>query len=247
MLTVNKLRKSFGGLHAVDDVSFKIARGKITALIGPNGAGKTTLFNLISGTMKTDGGSIMLDADDITALSIEERSRRGLARSFQLSRPFRNLTVEDHLLLALERDDDLFWRNIFFKRETKTEKHKHLREVLDRVSLDAPLNKPAADLSYGQSKLLGIAMAMIHPHQLMLLDEPVAGVNPVVRETISHVLRKLREQGETVFVIEHDMEFIMPLADEVIVLDHGRMIAHGTPKEIQQDPDALHAYLGAQL
>ncbi|MSR85511.1 ABC transporter ATP-binding protein [Candidatus Uhrbacteria bacterium] len=247
MLTATNLKKSFGGVAAVDHASCTIEQGKITALIGPNGAGKTTFFNLLSGTIEPDAGSIILLGEDLTTHNAEERARHGISRSFQLSRPFRNLTVAEHLLLALDDEDDQFWKSLFNDGKRDQVAMKRVHEVMKMVGLDVPASHAGADLSYGQGKLLGIAMALIHPHRLMLLDEPVAGVNPVIREAISSILMKLREEGETIFVIEHDMGFIMPLADQVIVMDHGKILAQGTPEQIKRNPEVLHAYLGQQL
>jgi ABC-type branched-subunit amino acid transport system ATPase component len=229
--------------HAATDIAFGPG---ITGIIGPNGAGKTTLFNLLSGTTKPDAGRILLNARDITALPAESRARLGMSRTFQLSRPFRNLTVRDHLLLSRRGDDDLFWKS-FIRGSREDGEDAGLRRSLELVGLDVPFQAQAADLSYGQSKLLGIAMALTHPHRLLLLDEPVAGVNPVIRERIAALLRNLRAQGETMLVIEHDMQFVMQLADQVVVMDRGRVIAEGSPEAAQKDPDVLAAYLGEQL
>jgi ABC-type branched-subunit amino acid transport system ATPase component len=241
MLSVQGVRKSFGGVAAVDGASLTLLSGKITGLIGPNGAGKTTLFNLISGTVAAEAGTIALGGRDVTAFAVEGRARAGISRTFQLARPFRNLTVREHLALALEHDDDAV--SAIWNKGTETE----VMRWLARVGLDVSPDTRAADLSYGQGKLLGIAMAIAHPHSVLLMDEPVAGVNPVLRERIAELLRSLRAEGETILLIEHDMGFVMPLADHVYVMDHGRMIAQGTPEEVRRDPAVLSAYLGEQL
>lgn len=227
---IRHLSKYFDGVLAVDDISFDISQGTITALIGPNGAGKTTVFNLLSGTIEADHGKIALAEIDLTRCSVEARARRGFSRTFQLSRPFRNLTVCDHLLLA-----------------RKSQSEEDMRASLERVGLTISLDAKAADLSYGQNKLLGIAMALAHPHTILLFDEPVAGVNPVIRDEIASLLQRLRAAGETILLIEHDMAFVMALADRVIVMDRGRIIAEGNPEDVKKDPAVLGAYLGAQL
>ncbi|TAL20136.1 ABC transporter ATP-binding protein [Patescibacteria group bacterium] len=245
MLQALNLKKYFGGVAAVDGATLLAAKGKITALIGPNGAGKTTFFNLLSGTLLPDAGELLLAGETITRLPSEERARRGLSRTFQLSRQFKNLTVGDHLHLAREQDDDKFWKSLWVRRQTSGEAE--LRAILSKVGLELALKTYAAELSYGQAKLLGLAMALLHPHKILLLDEPVAGVNPVIREKIAELLRALRSEGETVLLIEHDIRFVMPLADNVVVMDRGRAIAAGSPAEIQRDPAVLGAYLGEQL
>ncbi len=233
MLKAHNLSKHFGGVTAVDGVSFELRAGEVTALIGPNGAGKTTLFNLLSGTTVFDRGTLSFNQRDITHASPEARARAGISRTFQLARPFRNLTVGDHMRLAMDggvgsTGDPGSW--------------------LERVGLASlPLSLSALDLSYGQSKLLGLAMALAHPHDLLLLDEPAAGVNPVIRAQLSELLRSLRTAGMTTLIIEHDMGFVMPLADRVLVMDRGRLIADGSPESIQRDEAVLSAYLGAHV
>jgi ABC-type branched-subunit amino acid transport system ATPase component len=245
MLTATKLNKSFGGVQAVNNASFRAKTGLITALIGPNGAGKTTLFNLISGTMNADQGLLEFNGRDIANLSCEHRARLGMSRTFQLARPFRNLTIREHMLLAMDDKDDVFWRSIF--AHDSLEADDRITKLLKRIGLDIDLDTPADSLSYGQGKLLGIAIALIHPHRILLMDEPVAGVNPVLREQISNLLLELRQRSETILIIEHDMEFVMSIADHVIVLDRGAVIAEGKPEEIQKNPAVLNAYLGEQL
>lgn len=230
----------------MERVSFTVPAGQITALIGPNGAGKTTLFNLLSGTQVPDVGHIHLREEEITKTSVDERARLGISRTFQLARPFRNLTVFDHLALAQSQGDDSLWSG-WVKAPNEQKLWQQSENVLKEVGLDVPLYAFAADLSYGQSKLLAIAMALVHPHELLLLDEPVAGVNPVLRERMAVLLSQLRSQGETILIIEHDMGFVMPLADQVVVLERGKVVAIGTPQEIQKDEEVLRAYLGEQL
>ncbi len=242
MLSTTDLSVSFGGNRAVDGVSLRVPAGRITALIGPNGAGKTTLFNLLSGTLSADRGTVALDGQDVTRLPAEARARRGISRTFQLARPFRNLTLGEHLRLAADDRDDGPGALCAAPRPAAA-----AEETLALVGLDRPLTTPAADLSYGQSKLLALAMALLHPHAILLLDEPVAGVNPALREAVAALLRTLRDRGETMLVIEHDMDFVMPLADQVVVLDQGRVLAAGAPDAVRADPAVLAAYLGAQL
>lgn len=243
MLKATNLSKQFGGVKAVHNMSFSIPSGKVTALIGPNGAGKSTVFNLLSGTMRPDQGEIEFLGMDITSISDIDRARMGLSRTFQLSRPFRNLTIKEHMHLALDIDDSRLFKNLFRKKQIC-----EIDRWLELVGIDElPKNRRAGDISYGQGKLLGIAMALARSHELLLFDEPVAGVNPVIREKLFRLFSELRNQGETIFIIEHDMDFVMPLADQVIVMDRGKLLAAGEPEEIKQDQAVLSAYLGEQL
>ncbi|MFH0906340.1 MAG: ABC transporter ATP-binding protein [archaeon] len=244
MLEIKNLHKSFGGVKAVNNCSFSVKPNTITALIGPNGAGKSTIFNLISSIQDVDLGNIYLDGNDITNLRIEEVSKLGISRMFQKSRLFDNLTVKENLLLALDVEDTKFFRNFFGKNKVTKEKLKEINRILEIVEMKEYLKKRAGDLSYGQKRLVELARVILKPHRILLLDEPVAGVNPKLRKIISKVLLDLKTKGETILLIEHDMNFTLGISDEVIVLDEGKLLVKGTPKEIKNNPKVLEAYLG---
>ena len=244
MLKVINAKKYFGGVHAVDDVSFLIKKGKITALIGPNGSGKSTLFNLISGVYALDSGKIVFLDKELNKLSIDERSNLGISRIFQSSRMFKNLTLKENLLLSLSNKDKSFWSNFFGFNYVKKEDELQILEALKLVGLESKLNSIGSELSFGQKRLVEITRAIIRPHKLLMLDEPVAGVTPTLRDKIADLLISLKKKGETVLLIEHDMNFTLGIADEVIVLDEGKIIASGTPKEIKKNKKVLEAYLG---
>lgn len=241
ILEIKNISKRFGGVKALDGSTLEIKKGKIVAIIGPNGSGKTTLFNLISNLLEKDKGEIYLNKKKITGKEDFEIAREGIARTFQDVRLFRNLTIKEHLEIALSDSDEQLLKSIFKKEEDKGEK---IREILKLVGLNKSLETIATDLSFGQRKLLDLAVAIAKPHELLMLDEPVAGVNPSLREDIKEILRKLNKEGETIIVIEHDMNFVMDLVDYVYVLDQGKVIAKGKPKEIQNNKQVLEAYLG---
>lgn len=245
MLAVRHLTKRFGGITAVDDCTFAVARQTITALIGPNGAGKTTVFNCISGFVRPDGGTVRLGRQTMDSLPAHQRASAGIARTFQAVRLFKNLTVEQNLLLACQpRDQRLasLWRPSYRPAERL-----RIREVLGLIGFPAPLETLAADLSYGSGKLLELARALLLPHRVLLLDEPVAGVSPHLRDSLRPLLEELKARGETILLIEHDMQFVFGVADTVIVMNAGKVLRMGTPKAIQHDPEVLQAYFGGQL
>jgi len=244
MLKVQNLKKYFGGVKAVNDCNFEVQEKTITALIGPNGSGKTTVFNLISGILKTDDGKIIFDNKDITNLSPETISNIGISRLFQQSRLFNNLTVKENLLLAFDNEDTKFWKNFLGKNKITKEKLEKVREILKEIEMDGFLNKLARDLSYGQKRLIELARTILNPHKLLILDEPLAGVNPKLRKIIEKILLRLKKSGETILLIEHDMDFSFRVSDKIIVMDEGRVIAEGEPKEIKNNPKVLEAYLG---
>jgi ABC-type branched-subunit amino acid transport system ATPase component len=243
MLKIKNLSKRFGGIKAVNGASFEIKKGEISALIGPNGSGKTTVFNLICGIIKPDSGEVYLDKENITRKNISTISNKGVSRLFQQSRLFFNLSVEENLLIALSNDDLKFWKNLFGYKYSK-EDYEKVRGVAEFVGIKSLLNKTSRDLSFGQKRLVEIARAIIKPHKLLILDEPIAGVNPKLRLDISKILKKLKKEGETVFVIEHDMNFVLNISDNVVVMDEGRVIAQGTPAKIKNNKKVLEAYLG---
>jgi|APSaa5957512622_1039677.scaffolds.fasta_scaffold45583_2 branched-chain amino acid transport system ATP-binding protein len=240
MITIKKLKKSFGGLIAVNDLSLDIKKGKITAIIGPNGSGKSTLFNLITGVLQQDKGKIYLGKQNISKLSVEERSKKGISRTYQNVRIFDNLSIEDHLHLALIHKEKLL--PCLLKKEEILDKK--IDDTLKLVGLSINKKTWARELSYGQKKLLTLATAIIYKHNILLLDEPVAGVHPTLRKKIKKILKNLGNQNETILIVEHDMGFVKNLADEIIVLDEGKLLARGPPKKVLNDPAVLEAYLG---
>ena len=226
MISVQKLDKHFGGVYAVHNCTFTVKDNTITSIIGPNGAGKTTLFNLICGIIKPDAGEIFLKGRDISHLPTFKIARSGISRTFQQSRLFKNMTVKDNLLLA--------------KPSTDSE----IKEVLKKVHFPLDMNTKASELSYGQMRLVEIARALLKPHTLLMLDEPTAGVNPKVRQELKQILLNLKKEGNTILLIEHDMEFVMSISDDVIVMTEGTVLTRGTPKQVQADKRVLEAYLG---
>lgn len=244
MLKIKNLTKNFGEIKAVDNCSFEIEKGKITALIGPNGSGKTTIYNLISGIIKPDQGEILLDFQNIINYSIDRISNFGISWLFQQPHLFKNLTVKENLLLAIDNEDVKFWKNIFGLNKTTTEKEEVVSKILKDVGILEAKNKLAGDLSFGQKRLMELAMAILNPHQLLMLDEPVGGVSPKIKEKIAKFLLDLKKQGQTILIIEHNMPFIMNIADWIIVINEGRVITEGPPDKIKRNKDALEVYLG---
>lgn len=248
MLRVDELRKAFGGLNVVDRCSLEVEQGEIVGLIGPNGAGKTTLFNLVVGGIKPDGGDVFLNGRRITGWPSYKVGANGLVRTFQIPQLFEDLSVIENLLVACPNQvGERFWNVwIRFARINAEERATEglAWSVLDFLNMTAVANDLASSLSGGQKKLLELGRAMMAKPLLMLLDEPVAGVNPVLAEQIASRVRKLRSDGHTFLIIEHNMEFVMGLADRMYVMAAGRILRHGPPDEVRADRAVLDAYLG---
>lgn len=241
MLKLDGVQKRFGGVHAIQGSTFAVEEGKITALIGPNGAGKTTLFNIITGFIRPDEGSVTFLDEDITKFAPHAIARRGISRTFQQVRLFQNLSILDHLRMVDDQEDRKIFKNTFGKQDVEREKY---QKILDKFGIERELDALVSELSYGQRKLLDIAMRLQLDHKILLLDEPVAGVNSLVQDRVEELLLELKAAGETILLIDHDMAFIRRLADHVVALDAGVVLVQGTPEAVLSDKQVLEAYLG---
>jgi ABC-type branched-subunit amino acid transport system ATPase component len=240
LLEVSNVNRSFGAVHALSGASLAVEHGSITALIGPNGSGKTTLFNVITGYLRADSGTVRFAGHDVTGAGPASLYRRGLSRTFQQARVFAELTVLENLVVASG-----FSLAELFGRRVRRGDRERADALLAEFRLADVADLRAAELSYGQRKLLEFAAVLTSRPTLVLLDEPTAGVHPVLIETMERHIRQRHADGVTFLIVEHDMNFVMRLCDPVIVLDHGREICAGPPRVVQDDPAVLDAYLGA--
>lgn len=244
MLATKSLTKRFGGITAVDDVSFEIEEGELTALIGPNGAGKSTLFNLVAGYYTPDEGTVRFNAEDVTTLTPTERTWKGMTRTFQHPNSFESLTVMENMVFPVRNEDDFSALG-----DGKSSKRlEQARKYLETVGLGGYEDQLCEELSYGQKRLLQLATSLMTEPDILLLDEPTGGINPRLIDEIKEMLLDLNDRGLTILLIEHNMNLIMDLADRILVLHHGELIASGSPGEIQNDERVLEVYLtgGAQ-
>jgi ABC-type branched-subunit amino acid transport system ATPase component/ABC-type branched-subunit amino acid transport system permease subunit len=242
LIEVTGLTKTFGGLRAVDDCHLAVQGGSMTGLIGPNGSGKTTLFNLVTGMMRADEGSIRFDERRIDDLPPWERAHLGLGRTFQLTRLFNAMSVLDNVVAPLP---DFRWSQLRADAVGGREAER-ARELLEFVGMGRLLHTRAGELSFGQRKLVELAQVLMLDPTLILLDEPMGGINPAVVERLVHLIRELNGQGITFLIVEHNMPVVLELCDPIIVIARGKQLAEGSAKEIQQDSIVLEAYLGEQ-
>jgi branched-chain amino acid transport system ATP-binding protein len=248
LLEVRGLTKHYFGLTAVDSLSYQVQAGSIVGLIGPNGSGKSTSIDCISGFQKADAGEWFLDGQPLTGLPPHRIARAGLTRTFQTVRAYDELSLLENLCVAAQESDGASWlaslRRSSDVREKEAKAAQRGRALLETVGLSQYAAAPAAILSYGQRKLLAIAASMMAHPRIVVLDEPVAGVNPTMVRRIEKVIQQLNAEGVTLVIVEHNVDFIMNLCQRVVVLESGQKIADGPPGLIRSDPQVLAAYLG---
>jgi len=249
MLEVNSLCKQFGGLKAVKNVSFEVEKGQIVSLIGPNGAGKTTIFSMVSGLVQPTSGSVRFQGEDITGMQAFKVAARGLVTTFQKTKIFPTLSVEEAIMVGTHcRNNsspiDILLRTSCFYSEQK-KSIERVEEVLEYTGLKEKRHYMCTGLSYGEQRILEIAVAMGSCPDLLLLDEPAAGLNHSESDGLMSMIYGLRDSGVTILLIEHDMQLVMRISDQVVVVNFGERIACGTPEEVTKNETVIEAYLGS--
>jgi branched-chain amino acid transport system ATP-binding protein len=249
ILRVENLEKRFGGIVAVDGATFEVEQGSIVGLIGPNGAGKSTTFNCITGFYEADGGTVELHGDDVAGLSPEKRATRGMVRTFQITRELTGMKVDQNMRLGGQ--DHAGERVLPALLGTAQDRERAIRDraetLLKELELWELRDEYAGNLSGGQRKLLELGRALMSDPDVLLLDEPMAGVNPSLTDDIIEMIYDLREQGLTVLIVEHDVDMIMSISDRVIGMHQGRVLTSGPPEAVRNDDDLLEAYLGGEV
>ncbi len=240
LLEVQDLTKDFDGLRAVNRCTFQVEEGTITALIGPNGAGKTTVFNLITGLLKPNEGRVVFDGQNIVGWRPHRITRRGISRTFQITRDLMEMTVLENLVV---QSPTTGFRGLFASGILAQERRRAM-ELLDFVGIAHLADEKAKKLSYGQKKLMEFASVLMSEPRLIMLDEPAGGVNPALLEDIVDRIQRLNDEGVTFLIVEHNMDVVMNLSHSVVVMAHGEVLTQGTPEAVQQDPIVLDAYLG---
>lgn len=240
MLEVRKVSKAYGGIQAVSGCSFSVEEGSITGLIGPNGAGKTTAFDIISGIVIPDEGNVVFDGNDVTDWMPHRITRRGVSRTFQITRDLGAMTVLENMVVGSPTTG---WRSLLGSRILEREEERAM-ELLRFVGIDRLAFTSAESLSYGQKKLLEFASVLMPEPKLIMLDEPASGVNPALLERIMDHIRDLNKQGITFLIVEHNMDVVMTMCDTIVVMAHGEVLTTGTPEVIREDDTVLDAYLG---
>ncbi|MFB6123354.1 MAG: ABC transporter ATP-binding protein [Haloferacaceae archaeon] len=252
-LQVDNLYKTFGGITAVDGATFQVERGTLTGLIGPNGAGKSTTFNCITGMHTPDGGTVTFAGEDVTGLEPYEIADRGLVRTFQIARELKEMTVFENMMLAPKgQRGERLWRSVLpgvrgSVVAQERELVERVWEMLEFFEIEHLAEEYAGNLSGGQRKLLELARALLTDPEMLLLDEPFAGVNPSLERRLLDHVHQLRDEGYTFLLVEHDMDLIMENCRHVIVMHQGRILTEGTPAEIQANEEVIEAYLGGEV
>jgi ABC-type branched-subunit amino acid transport system ATPase component len=248
MLKLNGITKVFGGLTALEDVSFAVEGGSITGVIGPNGAGKTTLFNIVTGLYTQTTGNVILDGQDISFLETERLAALGLVRTFQNVELFRQMTVLENVMVGLHTKSKSGILSSAFRLPGQKKEEKNIqeksREWLEFTGLADLADLTAGSLPFGKGRLLEISRALAAKPKIILMDEPAAGLNSRETAQLASLIRKISESGVTVVLVEHDMDLVMDVCQSIVVLNLGKKLAQGTPREIQENPDVIAAYLG---
>lgn len=249
LIEVNNLSKAFGGVHAVEDLSFKVKAGQIYSVIGPNGAGKTTLFNLITGVYTPTSGSIKLNGEEVVGLEPNQLAQRGMCRTFQQMQICMNMSALENVMLGRHLQLKSNFLTTLFRLPSLLKDEEdcrdHAVELMKFVGCGEYVDTQASAMSYGALKRLEIARALAAEPKIILLDEPAAGLNGTETAALEELIKKIAQQGITVVLVEHDMKLVMGISDHLLVVNYGKKLAEGTPEEIRNNPDVIAAYLGA--